>query len=321
MTLRNHQGLFVALAILYYLSTSFASVSTGSIPIPSVSSIHKHGPWEDSYKFNTFHPGQNYKGLSNVKNYFHQLGYIPNAPPSSFDDNFDDTLVSAIQTYQKNYNLNITGKLDHNTLRQIMTPRCGIPDIIKTNTKTSFGSDNTHSLLHTVPHYTFLDGMPRWPKGTKQLTYAFLPRTRARTTITSAIARAFARWTPVVNITFKETTSYRTAKIKIRFARRSHGDGAPFDGPLGVTAHASGPNDAKCHFDADESWVAVGDVTKAKVKTAIDLESVAVHEIGHLLGLGHSLDEKAIMYAYLPTLTRKVDLTKDDIQGIQRLYT
>ncbi|TKY69782.1 Metalloendoproteinase 1 [Spatholobus suberectus] len=316
MTLHNHQGLFVALAILYFLSTSFPSVSARSIPIPSVSSIYKHGPWEDSY------PDKNYKGLSNVKNYFHQLGYIPNAPRvTKFDDNFDDTLVSAIQTYQKNYNLNITGKLDHNTLRQMMRPRCGVPDIIETNITTSFGSENAYSLLHTVSHYTFVKGKPRWPKGTKQLTYAFSPRSNLDSAYKSAILRAFNKWTPVVNMTFMEAASYQTAELKIAFYSRDHGHRVPFDGPLGKLAHASPPTYGRCHFDADEHWVASGDVTQSTVEGAVDLESVAVHEIGHLLGLHHSLKKTAIMYAYVQPRTRKVDLTEDDILGIQHLYT
>ncbi|KAG5052645.1 hypothetical protein AAZX31_02G201500 [Glycine max] len=301
MTLRNHQELLVALAILYFLATSLPSVSA-------------HGPYawdgEATYKFTTYHPGQNYKGLSNVKNYFHHLGYIPNAP--HFDDNFDDTLVSAIKTYQKNYNLNVTGKFDINTLKQIMTPRCGVPDIIiNTNKTTSFGM---------ISDYTFFKDMPRWQAGTTQLTYAFSPEPRLDDTFKSAIARAFSKWTPVVNIAFQETTSYETANIKILFASKNHGDPYPFDGPGGILGHAFAPTDGRCHFDADEYWVASGDVTKSPVTSAFDLESVAVHEIGHLLGLGHSSDLRAIMYPSIPPRTRKVNLAQDDIDGIRKLY-
>ena len=42
------------------------------------------------------------------------------------------------------------------------------------------------------------------------------------------------------------------------------------------------------------------------------------HEIGHLLGLAHSQDTNAIMYAYYGE--ERNDLRADDIAGIQSLY-
>ena len=47
---------------------------------------------------------------------------------------------------------------------------------------------------------------------------------------------------------------------------------------------------------------------------------IATHEFGHSLGLGHSRDETAIMYALYFGSNPVVKLQPDDIAGIQYLY-
>ena len=50
----------------------------------------------------------------------------------------------------------------------------------------------------------------------------------------------------------------------------------------------------------------------------IDIETVAFHEIGHALGLDHSADTEAAMYAYYQGVRRSP--SPDDVAGISTLY-
>ena len=89
---------------------------------------------------------------------------------------------------------------------------------------------------------------------------------------------------------------------------------------LGVTwLVTNGPNrECDTEFDINTNWnMGPGPTGWAQ----IDFESVAVHEFGHNLGLGHSQYSAATMYAYMNYGDdSKRDLHWDDIDGIEYLY-
>jgi hypothetical protein len=135
-------------------------------------------------------------------------------------------------------------------------------------------------------------------------------------TARSEIERALREWTRYANFTLtpgRQQGGERT--VDILFARGSHGDGYPFDGAGATLAHTfypAPPNPepvaGDMHLDADEPWHSGANV---------DLYSVALHEAGHALGLGHSDRPGAVMYPYYRLST---GLTDDDIAGIRALY-
>jgi hypothetical protein len=130
------------------------------------------------------------------------------------------------------------------------------------------------------------------------------------------VRRAFALWGEQTPLSFTEVTGQSAADIVIGWAVRDHGDGDPFDGPGDVLAHASFPNPYErsqvfLHFDDEERWV-------DSATRNVDLLTVAAHEIGHTLGLAHSSDPDALMYAAYSGPHRS--LSEDDIAGVQSLY-
>ncbi|MQM14101.1 hypothetical protein Taro_047030 [Colocasia esculenta] len=269
---------------------------------------HHHDPWESFQNLSGCHLGDHRTGVAHLKQYFHHFGYLPGSP-ANFSDDFDHELESALLAYQHNFHLNATGILDTSTLSLVTKPRCGVADVV---------NGTTPRRARGRSLYSHFPGRPSWPSNKRHLTYGFTARS-VPSPIRALVARAFTRWSDFTVFSFSEA-DIASADISISFFRGNHGDGAAFDGMGGVLAHAFAPTNGRLHVDVDEHWVVQGDVTTSSSPNAMDLESVMVHEIGHILGLGHSDVRGAIMYPSIAARTRKVALTNDDVWGIQNLY-
>ncbi|NP_034939.2 stromelysin-1 preproprotein [Mus musculus] len=204
-------------------------------------------------------------------------------------------IVKKIQEMQKFLGLEMTGKLDSNTMELMHKPRCGVPD---------------------VGGFSTFPGSPKWRKS--HITYRIVNYTPdlPRQSVDSAIEKALKVWEEVTPLTFSRI-SEGEADIMISFAVGEHGDFVPFDGPGTVLAHAYAPGpgiNGDAHFDDDERWTE--DVT------GTNLFLVAAHELGHSLGLYHSAKAEALMYPVYKSSTdlSRFHLSQDDVDGIQSLY-
>ena len=73
--------------------------------------------------------------------------------------------------------------------------------------------------------------------------------------------------------------------------------------------------EADVHVNAKDWTFAVGDVLGD-----LDLRSVLTHELGHVLGIGHSTDPRATMSAGLPPGIAARSLEDDDVAAVCALY-
>jgi hypothetical protein len=129
------------------------------------------------------------------------------------------------------------------------------------------------------------------------------------------IRLAFADWADHANIQFQEVVS--TVSSQIDFSLGA------IDGFNHVVAQTdyfySGKKftSASIELDSGEGWHVAGSQIVSN-NDSVKLFEVALHEIGHAIGLGHYDAAPAVMNAYIdPAVT---DLTQPDIDGAQAIY-
>nr|XP_023415585.1 matrix metalloproteinase-21 [Loxodonta africana] len=126
---------------------------------------------------------------------------------------------------------------------------------------------------------------------------------------------AFRMWSEVTPLAFQEDLTGPAAQVdvKLGFGRGRHlGCPRVFDGSGQEFAHAWRLGDV--HFDDDEHF------TPPASDTGISLLKVAVHEIGHVLGLPHTYRTGSVMQPnYIPQ-EPAFELDWSDRKAIQKLY-
>jgi len=231
------------------------------------------------------------------------LSTLEGRPTTASRGSFDEATVEALRRFQEFAGLPVTGEVDEATAAKMNQPRCGNPD--------------------EAGLAEFSTSGRKW--ATTHLRYAFenFSPDISNADAVVAVEQAFALWAAYTPLRFTRVTLAAGPEIIIRFAPGDHGDGFPFDGPSGVLAHAFFPSVppapvtaimGDAHFDEAETWT----VAVPPAAGTIDLVTVAAHEFGHSLGLGHSSVSSALMAPFYGGPHRFLDA--DDINGIRSLY-
>lgn len=241
--------------------------------------------------------------LSKVQKYLTRFGYLTTTCTIG---TLDKATSGAIKSFQHSHGLQETGNLTPKTIEAMEVARCGVPDVELV--QAAAGGESSDFVLSGC----------KYTKRT--FTYRFLNGTGdiAGTAERQAVQRAFNTWASVLcGVTFRRVNS-GSADFLVGWFTGNHGDDSPFDGVGNTLAHAffpppcGGANAGACHFDDAETWSLTG------AGATFDLETVALHEIGHLLGLSHSSVAGSVMFPSHGGVRR--NLTQDDIDGIRRLY-
>jgi hypothetical protein len=147
-----------------------------------------------------------------------------------------------------------------------------------------------------------------WPHNDIRYQLHSVPEMFSVEDVRAVITQSFQAWANQTPLTFTEVSD-GSADINIAFDR--------IDGPsniLGQACPPSSPCAGEVIFDVDENWV----LFEPQYYDDISMLGVATHEFGHAVGLLHSNDTSALMYAqYSPY---NLQPNTDDIQGVQRLY-
>jgi Matrixin./Putative peptidoglycan binding domain./Ricin-type beta-trefoil lectin domain. len=244
------------------------------------------------------------EGFETVRDFLQRFGYLGRATGAKAAAAvLDDAISTALAKYQQRHRLNPSGIFDESTKQMMMMPRCGLPD-----------PQEDSAIAFSVACV--------WAKR-DSLTYAFecdtgdLPKDAER----AAVRRALATWSAIVQISFREVSAGDSPDIMIAWGQANEADRdmigsilARADYPPGL-GYMDNSLPRALHFDDQvHTWCIGAEVGH------FDVETVALHEIGHLLGLQHSSATGAVMFPVLAPHSTNRFLAVPDIEGMRRLY-
>nr|XP_019539925.2 matrix metalloproteinase-18-like [Aedes albopictus] len=189
--------------------------------------------------------------------------------------------------YQQQHGLKETGELDRETKISLQSPKCGMSNVAAHGEDYKWSSRYLTYYVRNTPW-----GIPS-------------------RTVKNLIRNAFDEWSKVTNLEFAESNDPES-DMEIAFGGRRHTNRESIcNDDLGANtlAHAYYPQIGGIHFNTQFFHAAMD---KDQFFTT------AMHEIGHALGLDHSVSKASVMY---PTVVAHFsEVPKQDVERIQLKY-
>jgi len=244
--------------------------------------------------------GEQHQDVIEVQNYLRRFGYMRQDAPL-VADSVDDRTSRALNRFQQRYGLAPTGELDAPTRELMSTHRCGLADIEDPLAFSALCKWNHRNLTFAVGPLS-----------------ADVSNAQAR----GALTAAMTSWAAAgAGLTFTEVGLNQSPDFIVDWRQANDPDHSMVGG---VLAHADFPPGCSVvvpnpplplHYDDQEHTWVIG-----AVLGGFDIETVALHEIGHLLGLGHTNVSGSVMYPFVNSNFTLRALRADDLAGIRSLY-
>jgi peptidoglycan hydrolase-like protein with peptidoglycan-binding domain len=232
-------------------------------------------------------PGSNGAAVRTVQEYLHNFGYFPNPelqerypawrPMVAREPawgSYDDTTADAVVHLQRQMGLEQTGIVDEATRELLARERCGHPD-----GHMHMDEDAKFDLRpgKRIPGSTITWRIDGWPRAGSASA-----NNMSRDVIRAQLRAAMTTWSNTADVRFAESTA-TDANIIFGWFNNCTAPQRPCTDGLFATTNQQPPGILTIAFDEVRNFTA-----GAAPGTAPDFPSVAIHELGHALGLDHS---------------------------------
>ncbi len=238
------------------------------------------------------------RAASFALSYLDAFGYLKNELAEWKDISLQDIKL-ALGDLQTSLGLTKTRALTIQTVRAMEAPRCGCPDVIRPRHKCQKAIQKKAEKRKRL-----------WQ--TTGLTYAVIanPSTLKTADFERAVESGFAAWTTHAKLEAYQVDDPEKADVVIGVGQ---GPQSNFDGPGGTLAWAvSRDTQSFIKLDDDEVW------TMDPRERGFCIHNVMRHEIGHVLGLQHSMNAPDLMSPFYNAAVGRPQV--NDVMKLQLKY-